>query len=445
LVGCVILLSVAASAWAATKTVKLKDGTKLVGEVTETEEGYIVRTRFGVKEVPRYLVEEILETPTPQEEYAERAAKLADDDYDGHRELGRWAMVNGLLDQAQKHVDHVLANTDDARATLIADQIEGLREKAAAAKEAEEAERRQREEAANQKPSTSGIDPKMLITMQEIYRIRLAEMQHFDPEDRDIRGMRINFKNNVLERLAERFEGNDDFDKTRFLRRWSDAEQLRYILDHTSARDHQRDRDDIEILTEVPFMEEYHRFVWPLLRQSMAAPTCHGSKEMHGGFRLLTAPSSVPSDEIALRVNYSNFILLDSFETDNGLMLIDRDRPEESLLLEFGLPKDVARFEHPDVAGMAVGQMYSGKDDPNYVRMLAWIRSLVGPVHPVYGISYQPLIGKPSDLEQRGPTTAPTTAPADDPPSDDADADVDVDAEPVDDGGDEPADDEPQP
>ena len=98
LIGVLVLTSFAS---AATKTFVLKNGTRITGEVvSETDETIVVKTRLGRVSVARYSIEEVIDVVLPAEEFATKKAALADDDLDGHVDLGRWAMSKGLLDQA---------------------------------------------------------------------------------------------------------------------------------------------------------------------------------------------------------------------------------------------------------------------------------------------------------------------------------------------------------
>ena len=406
------VLVFASFAQAATKTFVLKDGTRITGEViSESDETIVVKTRLGRVTVARYSIEEVIEVVLPAEEYATKKAALADDDLDGHLELGRWAMSKGLYDQAMERCEFVLAaDAENSSAAILKRQVEAI----------QNAEAQRNDEAENPTPTTrpttvadgGGIDPDALITMEDIYRIRLAESRSTYNDNRAIRRMRVTFKNDLLDRLATAWEGREDFDPREFTKA-SDGEKLS-IIDQALDRDDWENRDDIEIVSEVLFMQEFHEFVFPLLRRSMASVPAHASKEMHGGFRLLLSPSRVPTDEITLRVNYSNFILLDSFETEDGRRMIDRDRPAESLLLQYGLPRNMAMYKHGPVGGQDIKPMFRDKDDPNYKQMLAWITMLRGPVHPIYNISYKPLIVEPVEEEPADEEPEEDAEPADD-------------------------------
>jgi len=429
-VACLVTLT---SLQAETKTLILKDGARVTGEVTEVEDGYEVKTRFGIRKVKRYEVKEIIVTLTPEEEYAKLLDELDESDPDAQLKLGQWAMENGLLAEAKERFEGVLElRSDDEKAQLLLRQVETL---------LEEARKKQAEEkaaaGATTKPSgarrpadVAGVDPETLIKIDDIYRIRLAEVTFNKNENRKLR---VRFENGVLDRLAASWEGDDDFDSRAFKRRWSEAEQLEYVLQRVD-RENWGIRDDIDIISEVQFMREYHEDIWPLLRRSCADVACHASVEGLGGFRLLMPASRVMTDDLTVRVNYCNFVLLDSYETKNEFRMIDRDVPKESLLLQYALPAEQAKYKHPPVGGQPITPLLSSKDSKQYKVMLGWLEgSLRGPVHPVYNISYKPLITlgdgavPPADPTQEAPEEeSPADAPDDD---EAADSDASSDAQ----------------
>lgn len=85
-------------------------------------------------------------------------------------------------------------------------------------------------------------------------------------------------------------------------------------------------------------------------------------------------------------VAYTNFFILHRYRHD-GRKMIDRDNPEESLLLQWGLPRDTAKFPAPDVPGWR--PFFRSADDPRFQRQVEWVRSLY-PIEPIYGFNYTP-------------------------------------------------------
>ena len=90
-----------------------------------------------------------------------------------------------------------------------------------------------------------------------------------------------------------------------------------------------------------------------------------------------------PDDEAEA---YTNFFLLSRF-THEGKAMIDRDRPELSLLLQWGLEREAAKFPAPDVEGWR--PRFRSPEDGDYRRLVDWIDSLFDN-DPGYGITYPP-------------------------------------------------------
>lgn len=96
------------------------------------------------------------------------------------------------------------------------------------------------------------------------------------------------------------------------------------------------------------------------------------------GFVLVNAPGN------SLAEMYTNFYILSATRRD-GVPMIDRANPRDSLLLQWGLPREAAKYPAPDVPGWR--PFFRGLDDDNFQRMADAIDLLYD--NPVYGIDYQ--------------------------------------------------------
>jgi hypothetical protein len=108
--GLLVLVSVG---WA--DTVVLKSGLELHGAVTVRDTEVLVSCDGKTRTVPRDRVREIREGTSPAEEYARRAAALAEDDAAGWYRLGLWARENRLA-KAKGAFEKVIAIDPDHRA-----------------------------------------------------------------------------------------------------------------------------------------------------------------------------------------------------------------------------------------------------------------------------------------------------------------------------------------
>ena len=135
-------------------------------------------------------------------------------------------------------------------------------------------------------------------------------------------------------------------------------------------------------------MADFRRKVWPVISRGCATPTCHGGDKA-GHLRFVLPPSSGPAMT-------TNFYTISTFEDSEG-RLVDREHPEASRLLQFGLSAEQAEARHPAAAAPA----FSGPNDPKYLIVLDWIRQLRRPA-PDYRITDAMWQNMP-----RRPATAP--------------------------------------
>lgn len=378
----VLALAILVGPTSAEKIVTLRNGRKLVGEVTEVKDGYRIRLRAGaVVVVSSDEVLRIEEIKRPLNEFKRRLAATDKQDPEKLYELARWAADNNLLREARSVLERVLQlKPEDENAKLLLRLVE-LRLGPATTTTAP-------------MPTTTTtttkeappIDAAKLLTLEDVYRIRLHELQRGDR-------VRVEFRDKLLDRFIESMRGTDIFRDSEGVRRFRQAprvDQARYILENTD-----RDspfRKDILIKTDPSVMLRFKTRVWRVISRSCASSSCHGGVKGQGRLKFFSMRSS---DD---RVVYTNFFILHAWSTA-GRELIKRDNPEMSLLLQYGLPPKLARLRHPEQA--RISPIFRSPDDRNYKMIEEWIRSLRYPLTGGYQTKYK-LPGQP-------PTTTTTT------------------------------------
>lgn len=363
-----ILLTVALAASVASAEemeVTLSDGTVIVGEVTQVDDNtYQVVTAGGTMTVSADQVARIEARQTLAEQYQARKAELEPGDVQGLYQLAVWARDNGLLTQARDDLETVLElDPDNENASLMLRLVNQR-----IAREQEDDEDDQPGPATRPGPQRTP-----LMSEEDIYRIRLAELR---PSDR----VSVDLRNEVVDRFVDQMRGIGDFAQDGFearFRRADRVDQVVYMLRH--APNDPQMREDIRVLTDPEFMVTFRTRIWPLIEQNCASGTCHGGTEGAGDLKLL----SLRIGDRA--VDYSNFYILDSYQGSQGRM-IWRDQPRLSLLLQFGLPRDLARLQHPT----EIRPIFRNTRDPQYRLVEDWIRQLSYPPRPNYGVQYQP-------------------------------------------------------
>lgn len=152
--------------------------------------------------------------------------------------------------------------------------------------------------------------------------------------------------------------------------------------------------DDIKIQRDPEILVDFRKRIQPTLLANCATAACHASADPKNKFRLFNDPKRRE------QMTYANFLTLRQWLV-NDLPLINRDKPDDSLLLTYILPDSESRFPHPRTADFR--PLYQKRSARGYKLLHDWISSLrllksgVG-----YGLS--PMPGFPS------PTSAPDDA-----------------------------------
>jgi len=368
----------------ATQKLNLKTGGSIVGEVVRTEDGYKVTIRPGqTMVIPADQVESIEDVVTPETEYQQRLAGIDAKDPKARYDLGQWAFREGHLKIARKELQESLKLRPDFEMAKLL--LQAVEEKIAEA----EADGDDRAGGKGEPRVTEKI-LKELMTEKDINRIRLMEL---DEADKVV----VRFRNDVVKRFIEAWRGRDEFagrNYERVFRGYDNTRKARYILRKVD-RDNWAMKDDVQVTTDPQFMLDFRTKVWPILARTCGSSDCHGGKDPGGRLKLYRLVG--PRD----RINYTNFYVL-SVLSRGGLDLMDRDHPSKSLLLEYGLPREIAEFPHP----VEIPFAFRDRSDPKYVLVHEWIDSLRKPPLHRYPVSYRPL------WQKAAPTTAPAWPPA---------------------------------
>ncbi len=327
-------------------------------------------------------------------QYARRAADLAADDVRGHYDLARWCGERKRYRRAREHLLAVLRlNSEHAEARLMLQRVEAHLADPAASRPATE-------------PGTlagTTIPRDHLVSDEDILRIRLAELRSKDR-------VAITFRDRADYRFVEAMHGSGRFADRHYEQAFMAATPVAKAIEMLNTPQATDLRDDILVRTNPRFMTTFKTRIWPMLAESCASAECHGSAHGKGARRLRLYNARSQADELY----FTNFLLLDAFESSRGRM-IDRAHPARSLLLKFSLPADDARAAHP----VPIEPMFGSTDDRRYELIDEWIRMLVHP-HPQYALD-DPLPGRsdrprlaaepPASDADEAPASAPDAAP----------------------------------
>ena len=212
-----------------------------------------------------------------------------------------------------------------------------------------------------------------LLTPEQITRIRLIEL---DPKETGLTG---SVDRKTLEdywaNVALKNTGGDrltDTDRNNFLNPSNFTTQVFKL----------RDSGDPAYINKIKLTKDpanlvaFKQKVQPWLVQNCA--TCHAAPAANG-FRISGTPNRAATDAEV----YTNFYNLASYAKGDAQML-DRDHPENSLMLQYALPKKEAAFPHPGKAEIA---SKLAATSPVYKDLLKWLGTLTFP-RPNYGIEF---------------------------------------------------------
>lgn len=381
----------------------LKDGTRLRGDVTETETEVILRNAAGETRFPRSVVEKIEYLSPPRsvdEEYRERARALQPTDIEGHFALAEWAREKKRYDLVRRQCQYILSlDPGHTNARLLLEEAE-TRLSGPAQPAGEE-----RPDPAGPPPRPHEIAAPALLRERDINRLRLYELRlDGRPEEVPVRFLKVRGQPDLETLVRTEIENSPDadLDWQRTLERGRPHEKLQLIVRHTDLKFAER----IEVRGDPEVFQVFRRRILPLVLKGCARSGCHTGATAQA-FRF---PSGSRSSE---SFAYTTFLLLDQTHTSSG-PLIRRDMPEQSVLLGYLLPSTHTDKSHPPVRGDRLHPPLRGRRDPDYEALVEWIGRLRVP-HPTYELDYTyPVWLRTAPRSASQPESAPAGPPAGD-------------------------------
>jgi hypothetical protein len=390
--------------------VKTREGQTYEGEIEEKDADTVVVNSRGIKTtITRNRIASIDYAQDFEKQFRDRMAKLAPNDAAGRLQLAREAFdarQYALARDAAEAARQIDPNNTDATSMLETTQSQIRLERAQ--QQQQQQAGAARGETANGGPAgdageaggdagtTTQPAQAKVLKPDQINAIRQAELR---PEDV---GIRANFSRDVLKRFAQYTARQPSEINAMTL-----EEKVQRVLKEGTPEM----RRDVLILNDPPAMFQYRRNVQPFVLQNCATAGCHGPVNP-AKFSLVS-----PGDSDAAA--YTNFYVLNQYTkptradgnnvfSGGDLRMIDRQRPDKSLLLQYGLPGAISDYDHPDVPGFR--PPFRGLNDPRYRQVLNWVGESLAPVPPEYGFTFgAPPASQPAATQA---ATEPTTTPA---------------------------------
>ena len=356
-----------------------KEGKTLRGQVVADEPEQITLRIAGIPStIKRENIARVEYIKTPAAEYRQRKADLDPQDADGFYALMKWLVEKQkLYDLAAAELDQLERNfPNDSRfgllKTVAREHAEHQRKTEARGKD--RSKRTVEKVEKDPKPTTEEKRKKLLpdqINRIKVYEINLnARPRVVVPRD-------------VIDEVLEKYASDPRTPKGRegqqSARRAAGLEQLRLLFRLSEGNESVRDYySRVTVSGDPPVLRTFRSAIHRnYVLNYCATNKCHGG-ENAGKFALFR--SRATSDETV----YTNFFILHRTRTEHGHM-IDRDAPDRSLLIQYGMNRDEASTPHPEVPGWKA-KIFNPRH-ADYVRLVRWIESLWVP-SPRYGITY---------------------------------------------------------
>jgi hypothetical protein len=380
-VGLVVALSItffSVNVSAEMAQVILKDGATLEGELLGQNNEQVQLRIAGIDTtIDRDNIESMSLMESDEQYFKKQREKLDDDDLDGRLKLTREMLDREAFAIAKREAEALDDRFTDNPAVVDMLQLIKARENLKATSDATQG-LDLREYRENPPGTPNVLDPAgQGRTPSEVYlspeQIALIKVYEVDLESNP----RVTIPRATLDEFLEKYADRDDVprdrsDRVAFLRA-SGTDQLDLFF-KVQARDLY---SQVNVRTDPAPIAEFRRLVNPRYVARYFEPTF--ARGQVDGLRLINQRPEGPEEA------YTNFYLLTQFEY-NGLPLIDRSRPEESLLVQWGLPREEARHPAPDVEGWRPA--FRNNRDTQYQQYVEWIDSLLFNDHPDYDIDY---------------------------------------------------------
>ncbi|HMN95698.1 MAG TPA: hypothetical protein PKC43_03400 [Phycisphaerales bacterium] len=370
-------------------TVIMRDGQRRRGIVLEDGFDEVVLEIEGIRTtLPRKLVDAVHLEPTFEQTVARLRSLIDDDNWPRRLELARWMVDERRYAEAAEELRTLVARSDLPEAPRLLRQVE-----AQLAMGAPPPPRGSRSGA----PGSGGPDrrtgpvelrdmlPHELLTAEDVNIIRVYEMDLRNPP-------RLAIAPDTVRRLIEEFGSSDLIparveERNRLFR--EDPVKLVSLMFKLKARDLY---PEIRVLSEPPHLNLFRQRVhntW--LVPNCATSRCHGGVDS-GRFFL---HSRNYKDE---RVRYTNLLIVDRLRLD-GQPLVDWDDPMMSTIIQHALPRNQARFPHPNVPGWR--PVFNDGNRRLLEDSLTWIREMYRP-RPAYPVEFEPPVLDAPDRAETG-------------------------------------------
>lgn len=384
-----------------TGVVFMNDGDTRTGVIIEDNYDYVLMEIEGIRaKIGREYVDHVVLEPTVEERYRAFKDQLRPGQTLRHLTLCKWLIDNKEYELAEKELEELLEYEENAEAkrllTIVKAQLELKSGGFKTTPEQRAAD--DHPEDTGEKPKTGPVYakdmlPQQILTAEDVNIIRVYELDFDNPP-------RVAISADTIRQLIQRYGTSplmpaSQTDRTALFR--ADPIDIVRLMFELKARDLY---PQIQVLTEPTSLNQFRQYVhdaW--LINNCATSRCHGGLEAG---RFFLHERNYKSE----RVRYTNLLILDRLQLDDQYPLVNYEDPMMSLVIQYALPRPVARKPHPDVRGWK--PVFTRGNTHMLDESIKWIQQMYQP-RPEYPVKFDPpVIGAPT--AQAPPDAKPSAA-----------------------------------
>lgn len=373
--------------------VVMRDGTEFRGIVLKDEVDHVEMQIEGIKQVLlRANVLRCIFTLTPRQTYEKLRGEIKPDQYTDRLKLCRYLYEHKMYEEARDELVSLLEAVDlfeakDLLRTVDAQLALAAKPGPAGTPDDPTLDENTPDDAS---PVRSDVPlPTRILTPEDVNIIRVYEIDFRKPP-------RMVVPQDVIKEMIEKYAASDLIPanaegRTALYR--AEPERLVRLLFDLRARELYA---KIQVQSEPTSLNLFRRHVhntW--LINNCATSQCHGGVDA-GRFFLHRRRAESP------QVRYTNLLLLERTKIPGRPPLIDWERPRDSLIVQYGMPRAEARYPHPDVKGWK--PVFAHSNRRLIEDFVEWVESMYQP-RPEYPVELSP-----PDLsapDKRTPVDAP--------------------------------------
>jgi hypothetical protein len=381
--------------------VYLADGQTREGTILEDHFDYVLMEIKGIKaKLRRQTVDHVVLQPTLEERYAQAKAALQPGNHETHLAICRWLYDQRRYDLARTELLDLLNQDEIPEARKLLNQVEAQIALAQPPPPEHGADPSSLPSSPASMPEIGpgGVEPgtgvpelekkksgpvypmsilpSEIITREDVNIIRVYEID-FDPRH----SSRITISPDTIRELIEKYGSSKLVPASQSGRNAlfrEDPMEIAHLMFDLRAREMY---PQIQVNSEPYALNLFRQRVhdgW--LVNNCGNTQCHGGLNA-GAFFLHNRNSK---DE---RVRYTNMLILERLKLDPEWPLVNYEHPDDSLIIQYGLPRDMARKPHPLVKDWK--PVFTPSAPKLRDGTVEWISAMMQP-RPEYPVKYEP-------------------------------------------------------